>query len=171
MGNESIRVAILSLRQQFSDHPENAIGADPYARACLTEGLETTVEGPSGQRVSTDMPPGVGGTAASPTPGWYVRAGIASCTVTVIAMRAAELQIPLRHLEVRVESHSNDCGMIGVDEDIPAGPLGAVMHVAIGGEGATGEALREIVNWGIGHSPMADLLTRSIPLKITIDTP
>lgn len=47
-----------------------------------------TVEGPSGQRVETDMPKGIGGAASAPTPGWYVRAGIASCT----AIRAVPLK-------------------------------------------------------------------------------
>jgi hypothetical protein len=50
MGCESIRVAIRSLKAQFSEHPEKAIGTDPYARARLVNGLETW-------RVATTFPP------------------------------------------------------------------------------------------------------------------
>ena len=169
MNGEHIRVAVSSLKKHFSDHPEEAIGKDPFAKARLTTGLATTVEGPMGQRVTTDMPKGIGGSAAAPTPGWYMRAGIASCTATVIAMRAAELEIPLRELVVQVESSSNDSGMIGLDDTIPAGPLEASMHVVIGAEGASKETLVEIVNWGMAHSPMADALTRAVAMKVAIE--
>ena len=165
MTQARIHSAIQSLRQHLLDKPEAAIGSDPFARAQLVNGLVTSVEGPSGQWVTTDMPRGVGGSASAPTPGWYVRAGIASCTATVIAMRAAELAVPLRRLEVRVESRSNDCGMIGMDDRVHAGPLDAAMYVVISSDGASRETLTEIVDWGIAHSPMADALTRAVSLR------
>ena len=157
------------MKQHLLEHPEDAIGSDAFARARLVDGLVTSVEGPSGQQVTTDMSEGVGGSASAPSPGWYVRAGIASCTVTVIAMRAAELGVPLRRLEIRVGSRSNDCGMIGMDDAVPAGPLEAEMQVVIAADGASRETLTEIVNWGIAHSPMADALTRAVSLTIGID--
>ncbi len=169
MDHQPVRVAVHALKQHLMDHPEAALGTDAFARARLTDGLVTTVEGPSGQRLTTDMPREIGGAAAAPTPGWYVRAGIASCVATVIAMRAAELAVPLRQLEVQVESRSNDNGMIGIDDGVPAGPLDATMQVEIGAEGASGETLTEIVNWAVAHSPMADGLTRAVPLTVAIE--
>ena len=59
------------------------------------------------------MPVGVGGEASAPTPGWYVRTGVASCTATVIALRAAELGLQLDRVEVEVRSRSDKRGMLG----------------------------------------------------------
>jgi uncharacterized OsmC-like protein len=156
------------LREVYAEHPEKAVGMDSFAVARLTGGLATVVEGPSGQRLTTDMPGGVGGAAGAPTPGWYMRAGVASCTATVIAIRAAELSIPLQHLAVRLESLSNDIGMIGDQHGIPAGPLEARMSIEISAPGVPGEKLTEIVDWGIAHSPIADALTRAVPMKVEV---
>jgi uncharacterized OsmC-like protein len=168
MSAERIRTAVGALRKVYAEHPEKAVGMDSFAVASLTGGLATVVEGPSGQRITTDMPNGVGGVAGAPTPGWYMRAGVASCTATVIAMRAAELAIPLRHLAVRVESLSNDIGMINDQDGIPAGPLEARMSVEISAEGVSRETLAGIVDWGIAHSPIADALTRAVPMKVEV---
>jgi hypothetical protein len=103
MDTEHIRVAVDALKKTYSDHPETAVVTDSFARARLTKGLAIAVEGPSGQRIASDMSKDFGGSGGAPSPGWYVRAGIASCTATVIALRAAELSVPLQHLVVRVE--------------------------------------------------------------------
>jgi hypothetical protein len=52
-------------------------------------------------------------------------------------MRAAELGIPLQRLEVTVDSESDDRGILGMDEAIPAGPLSRVAGTRVcAGEGA-----------------------------------
>ena len=51
-------------------------------------GLRCRAEGPNGAVLVTDMPRPVGGTASAPTPGWMLRAALANCDATVIAMRA-----------------------------------------------------------------------------------
>lgn len=169
MDIETIRSKLGSLKTYFTEQPEKAVEADSFAEARLTGGLATTVTGPSGQSVESDMPQGIGGGASAPTPGWYLRAGIASCTVTAIALRAADLGVALDHLSVRVDSRSDNRGFIGLDAEAPAGPLEATMTVAIAG--AAGEAeLREIAAWGIAHSPMGDALTRAIPMQVVVET-
>lgn len=59
---------------------------------------------------------------------------------TLVAMRAAMLGIILETLEVTVDSQSDDRGLLGIDEAVPAGPLNgrvAVRLVAGGVEPAT----------------------------------
>jgi uncharacterized OsmC-like protein len=81
------------------------------------------------------MPTGVGGGSSAPSPGWLARAALASCDATVIAMRAAELGIPLQGLEVTVDSESDDRGLLGMDDAVPAGPLSSRILVRIVAEG------------------------------------
>lgn len=167
MPEDLVAQAVARVRTQLTDAPQQGLGTDSFAAAVLAGGLRTAVTGPSGQTATTDMPRGIGGQASAPTPGWYLRAGIASCTATVIALRAAELGVGLDHLAVRVTSRSDDCGMFGIG-DAPAGPLTASMEVEIRSNGAQPSLLEELARWGIAHSPMADALTRAVPLEVTV---
>ena len=58
---------------------------------------------------------------------------------------------------------SDDRGMLGVDDAIPAGPIGSQMDIDIAAAGVDPTALRELVEWGVVHSPMADAFRRSVP--------
>jgi uncharacterized OsmC-like protein len=142
---ESIAKAFKGARKHLMANPGDGICTDTFASAKLVEGLRMQVTGPTGQTVQTDMPAGVGGEASAPSPGWLMRAGAAACTSTVIALRAADLGVTLDSVEVKVASQSNDCGMFGVSDDIPAGPLRASMEVRISAKGVDEKALKDIV--------------------------
>jgi uncharacterized OsmC-like protein len=138
-----------------------AIGADSTkakaknvpATARITDGLKCEVTGPQGERLETDMPPAMGGTASGPNPAWLLRSALASCTATVIAMRAATLGIKLEALEVTVESESDARGILGMDPTVSAG-LGAIRtRVKIQGA-ASPDSLRALVAWADAHSPV-----------------
>src|SRR6185436_11443307 len=129
-----IRDAIETLSAAISADPAKARAKNAPAKARLTEGLKCEIDGPRDERAATDMPPAMGGRASGPNPGWLLRAAMASCTATVIAMRAAKLGIALTSLEVTVESESDNRGILRLDERISAG-LGAVRTtVKIGGD-------------------------------------
>jgi hypothetical protein len=66
--------------------------------------------------IETDMAKALGGGEAAPIPGWYASAAVVSCAATAIAMRAAELEISLDHLEVRADSRSDNLGLLGLDD-------------------------------------------------------
>ena len=100
------------------------------------------------------MPAALGGGATAPNPGWFLRAALASCNATVIAMRAAQRGITLTGLEVAVSSESDTRGMLGLDESISAAMQPLRMHVRISAAGAKPEELREIVAWAAAHSPV-----------------
>jgi uncharacterized OsmC-like protein len=148
-----IHQAIERLSAEISADPSKARAKNVPATARLTEGLKCEVTGPQGQRLSTDMPPAMGGGASAPNPGWLMRGALASCTATVIAMRAAALGVALESLEVTVESDSDLRGILGLDERIPAGHGPVRTLVRIRG-GANARTLREIVSWAEAHSPV-----------------
>ena len=163
---ESIAKAFKGARNHLMANPGDGNCTDTFASAKLVQGLRMQVTGPTGQSVQTDMSAGVGGEASAPSPGWFMRAGTAACTSTVIALRAAELGVTLDSLEVKVESQSNDCGMFGVGDGVPAGPLSASMEVRISAKGVDETVLRNIVTWAVAHSPVADALQRTVPLTV-----
>lgn len=115
------------------------------------------------------MPKGIGGGGAVPTPGWFLRAALANCDATVIAMRAAQLGVVLTRLEVTVDSVSDDRGILGLGDGIPPEPQSIHIRVAIAADGAASEQLRQIVEWAESHSPVGDALRRAIPSTMEVE--
>lgn len=153
----------------LSEHPDESHHPDKATTAVVEEGLRCRAEGPSGATLVSDMPKAVGGGGAAPTPGWFFRAALATCETTVIAMRAAQLGVTLTTLAVTVESDSDDRGLLGMDDAIPAGPLSVRYRIRIGAEGVAPERLREIVTWAQAHSPVANAIHRAIPSQTEVE--
>jgi uncharacterized OsmC-like protein len=164
MAADTIRTAIEAASAHLAQHPEQARSTDSAAVATLVDGLVVRVTGPSGATVTTDMVPSVGGTATAPSPGWLLRAAEASCVVSLIAMRAAMLGITLDALEVTVDSESDDRGLLGIDDDVPAGPLTGRVAVRLTAAGVDPATLEEIARWGVKHCPVCDALERQVPV-------
>lgn len=165
----SIREAIEGLGAAIRTQPEKARAKNTPATARLTTGLQCEISGPNSERLLTDMPPAMGGSASGPNPGWLLRSALASCTATVIAMRAAQLGVELSHLEVTVESESDNRGILGLDESVSAG-LGAVRtKVRISAPGASTSQLEDIVKWADVHSPVICTLRQSPACSLEID--
>jgi uncharacterized OsmC-like protein len=152
MSEHKVRQAIEQLSNAIAADAGRARGKNAPATARLTEGLRCEISGPYNERLLTDMPPAMGGEAAAPNPGWLLRGAVASCTATVIAMRAAKLGIKLDSLEVSVESDSDLRGILGIDEVSARHALR--MKVKIGAPSASAEVLRGIVAWAEAHSPV-----------------
>jgi uncharacterized OsmC-like protein len=170
MSADAIRNAIVAARDYLAQHPEQARSADSAATATLLDGLVVRVTGPNGATITTDMVPSVGGTATAPSPGWLLRAAEASCVATLIAMRAAMLDIALDTLEVTVDSESDDRGLLGVDDDVPAGPLTGRVMVRLTAAGVDSITLEEMARWGVRHCPVCDALERAIPVTTAVST-
>jgi uncharacterized OsmC-like protein len=132
MANSELRDAMDRLSAVIAADPAKARMKNVPATARLTEGLKCEVSGPNKERATTDMPPAMGGRLSAPNPSWLLRAGMASCVATVIAMRAAKLGIALTELEVTVESDSDARGILGLDELVSAGLNAMRTRVRIG---------------------------------------
>jgi uncharacterized OsmC-like protein len=169
MSSEGIRSAIDNAIGYLGEHPGEARYTDSVAVAALQDGLRCTVAGPGGEKVQTDMPPSVGGGGSAPSAGWLFRAALASCTATLIAMRAAQLGVELSGLEVTVDSQSDDRGILGIDDRVPAGPLTIRLHVRLASTGAEHSRLQELADWGVGHCPVSDATQRAVPLTVEVE--
>jgi uncharacterized OsmC-like protein len=170
MSIKRIQDAIGAATGYLAAHPEEAKATDSAAVATLVDGLVVRVTGPSGESVTTDMVPSVGGTATAPSPGWLLRAAESSCVVTLIAMRSAMLGITLDSVEVTVDSVSDDRGLLAIDETVPAGPLSSRVAIRLTASGVDPETLEDIARWGVKHCPVCDALERPIPVAIEVET-
>lgn len=168
MSIEHIRESLGRVAKHYAEHPQEALSQDKPAVAVLESGLRCRAEGPNGATLFTDMPAAIGGSGSAPSAGWMLRAALANCDATVIAMRAAELGIVLSRLEVTVGSESDNRGLLGVGESVPPGPLSMRVSVRIAAEGASAQQLRELVQWAEKHSPVSDAVRRAVPVTTEV---
>ncbi|HEY7238121.1 MAG TPA: OsmC family protein [Burkholderiales bacterium] len=168
MGDLGVREAIERLGIAIQAEPAKAKSKNVPATARLTEDLKFEVTGPNKERVLTDMPVPMGGGATAPNPAWLLRAGMASCAATVIAMRAAKLGIALTELEVTVESESDLRGILGLDEKVSAGLNPMRTKVRIGGQ-ADPRILRGLVEWADTHSPVGCTVRNAAACSLHIE--
>lgn len=166
---ETIRKAIETASGKLAEHPEMAIGTDAAATAVREEGLRFRVDGPQGP-LMTDMSESVGGGASAPTPGWMLRAALAACDATTVAMEAARDGIKLSELSVAVESETDFRGVLGVNGGPYPGPLAIRVRIELAAPHATEDQLREIVNRAEAHSPVRDALAREMSMTTEIVT-
>ena len=169
MSVENVRKSIEEAIEYLDQHPNEAHYTDTAATASIEETLRCHAVAPDGTAVKSDMPPSVGGGGAAPSPGWLMRAALANCDATLIAMRAAQMGIQLTELEVIVDSESDDRGLLGMDDSVPAGPLSIRTRIRIGADEASEEDLQEIVEWAEKHSPVADAIRRAIPMGTEVE--
>jgi uncharacterized OsmC-like protein len=107
------------------------------------------------------------------TPGWLMRAGLAACTATRIAMSAAAEGIALEALEVTTASRSDVRGLLGITEadgaPVRPGPLDLEMAVRIAAPGVAAERLRALVEGARRTSPIASAIEAATPMALTIE--
>jgi uncharacterized OsmC-like protein len=166
---EAIRTAIETVCAHLSEHPEKAISTDAVATAVREDGLRFRVDGPTGS-VTTDMATSVGGGGSGPTPAWLMRAALASCDATLIAMEAARDGVELTDLKVTVDSETDFRGILGVDDSIDAGPRSVRVCIEVAAANAGEDQLHEIVQRAEARSPVRDAVVREVSMATEIQT-
>jgi uncharacterized OsmC-like protein len=165
-----IKESIASAVRYLSEHPDEARYTDSLARATLGDALRVEVEGPQRERIVTDMPGGVGGRAEEPSPGWLFRAALASCVASTIGMEAAREGLTLTSLQVEVDSESDDRGILGMDDSVPAGPLSTRIRIRGRASGVDQARLRDILELGAARCPVCDATKRAVEVSLDFDT-
>lgn len=165
-----IRDAVSGASAYLTEHPDEARYRDAHARARLSDGLRVEVDGPGGEQLVTDMPRSIGGGAAAPSPGWYFRAAAAACVASLIGIRAAAtgLDLPADTVSVTVDSESDDRGILGLDDAIPAGALSMRVSVSLTEVSIDRAAFEAVVRWAVDHCPVTDTTARAVPLEIEL---
>jgi uncharacterized OsmC-like protein len=153
MSNLTAREPLERAKRLFLERPAAAKKANTTATAVWRDGLACDVAGPTAEHAITDMPEPMGGNGAGSNPGWLLRAGIASCAATAIAMRAALQGVALKALEVTVESESDARGLVGIP-DVSTALANLRMSIRISADGVDEGQLRELAAWGEANSPV-----------------
>jgi len=153
--------------------PDMGVHDDSPATASWRGNTRIVTSHDNGTEVTTDMPNELGGTGDQVTPGWLLRAGLASCTATRIAMSAAAAGIELTKLELRASSRSDTRGMLGMTESdgtrISAGPRDVELHVTIAARGVPAEKLRALVEESHRCSPVPCAMQEETPVGLQIE--
>jgi uncharacterized OsmC-like protein len=173
MTSQEIAAAMQRVEAVLKRRPEAALHDDAPAIARWQSGTRVVSSHGNGTRLLTDMPTELGGSGDQVTPGWLVRAGLASCLATRIAMSAAAAGFELTTLEVSARSRSDARGIFGMPgasgAPVGAGPCDVQVFVRIAALGVSPERLRSLIEESDRRSPVSAVLRDSVPITLCID--
>ncbi|UVJ45276.1 OsmC family protein [Pseudomonas sp. LS1212] len=173
MAAQDIATALQRVETVLRRHPEAGLHDDTPVMARWEGGTRVAARHANGTQVLTDMPTQLGGNDDRVTPGWLLRAGLASCALTGIAMAAALEGIELGSLEVQASSRSDLCGLLGVPgtdgQPVGAEPQGVELQVRISAPGVSPERLQALVEDSQRRSPVCCALQHPVPVVLHIE--
>jgi uncharacterized OsmC-like protein len=168
MHSSDIGKAVANVEQYLQAQSNPGPRADVPATATIEDGLKCRIESPDGTAIYTDMPRSIGGSASANSPGWHLRAALASCDATLLAIRAARLGLNLNSIEVRVEATSDGRGMF-LDGGVLPGSSKMCLYFKIAATDVSREAIEALVHWVEQHSPVGSDVSRAVDLRSEIE--
>ena len=173
MSAEYVADAFHRVEAVLRRRPDMGLHDDSPAMASWRGSTRIVTRNHNGIEISTDMPTELGGTGDHVTPGWLMRAGLAACTATTIAMGAAAAGIELTKLELRASSRSDTRGLLGMNESdgtrVGAGPQDVQLHVTIAARDVPAEKLRALVEESYRCSPVPCAIQEETPVGLHIE--
>jgi uncharacterized OsmC-like protein len=173
MGAAELAAALERAERVLARRPTAGLHDDSPAIARWRSGVRVVTSNPEGVAVETDMPIEMGGSGDRATPGWMVRAGLAACTTTSIAMKAAREGVRLEALAVEVTSRSDMRGVLHMSEDeggfVYPGPQALALAVRIFAPGVAPERLRALVDQATAASPMMRALEDPHAVELRVE--
>jgi len=152
---KSIKENILRTKAAMEKRPSIGRG-DKSSTTTLKHGLVcVTEEGP--WTIQCDMPKALGGTETTPHAGTLLRASLGTCLATGYAMWAAQLDVPIKTIQVTVTVTYDDGAALGVNDN-PAGFSKVKYHVSISSDASQEDVLR-VLDTADAHSPLLDVFT------------
>jgi uncharacterized OsmC-like protein len=169
MPASAISAALQRAEAVLTQKPSMGLQVDAPAQATrVGDSLAMEIRHPGGQVIRTDMATTLGGEGSGVPPGWLMRASLASCTATLIAMRAEREGIHLNKLEVTARSQSDVRGLLGIDDSVPAGPLHIDVDVDIEAAGVDDSVLNDLIAWADAHSPIGNVVRRKVETSVKV---
>jgi len=65
-------------------------------------------------------------------------------------------------------SESDDRGILGLDEGIPAGALSMRVAVALAAASIDRAMFEDVVRWAVDHCPVTDTARRAVPIEVEV---
>lgn len=114
-----------------------------------------------------DEPPVLLGEDGNANPVEYLLTALAGCVTTAMVVHAAARGITIHKLSSRIEGDINLLGFLGLDDSVRNGYEAIRMIFDIEAD-APREQLEEIVQLGPSYSPVYDVVSRSVPVKVEL---
>jgi organic hydroperoxide reductase OsmC/OhrA len=173
MTSQKIAAAMQRVEAVLRRRPEVGLHQDAPATARWEHGTRVVSSHANGAQLVTDIPTELGGGGDQVTPGWLLRAGLASCFATRVAMEAAAAEIELTMLEVVASSRSDTRGVFRMaevsGERVGAGPRDVQLLVKISAPGVAAERLQSLVEDCISCSPVSAAVRDAVPVTLRIE--
>jgi uncharacterized OsmC-like protein len=173
MKTADVGAAVRRVEALLQRRPEMGLQDDEPVTAHWDGGTRVVSTHANGTQVVTDMPGQLGGSGEQVTPTWLLRASLASCAVTRIAMAAAAEGIQLTVLQVEATSRSDARGIFGMaageDATVPAAPRDVRLHVRLAAPGVPGARLRKLAEGCAPCSPVSAALRDAVPVAVDVD--
>jgi len=113
-----------------------------------------------------DLPKGVGGEHAAPSPGCYGRSALVGCLAMGIKMQAAQAEVPIGAIDVALEADCDDRGDFGLD-DVPPGFKEFRLKIKVESP-APAEAVRATVDRALEVSSWLAVFVRAQSVKTDV---
>ena len=173
MSMQDLAAALQRVEKVLQRRPDLGLHDDAPAVAHWQSGTRVVSSHANGMQVTSDMPAEVGGSGDQVTPGWLLRAGLAACATTRIAMGAAAEGIELAALEVIASSRSDTRGLLGMadadGEPVCAAPSDVQLLVRISAPGVSSERLSAVVAEGCRCSPVPAAIQNAVPMTVRVE--
>jgi uncharacterized OsmC-like protein len=161
MDQESLRAAIERAEHAFARRPGLA-KQDKLTVATVREGTMCEVAEDAWKFV-VDMPETQGGTAKGPTPGTYVRTGLAACLAIGYSSRAALLSVPIRSVQVELRSDMDLRGIFCGMATTPA--YNGITYIVTVESDAPEADIQRVLDESDERSPYLDVFRRPQKLR------
>ncbi|WP_211099998.1 OsmC family protein [Acuticoccus kandeliae] len=107
------------------------------------------------------------GTDHGPTPVEYLLHAIAACLTAGIGNIASARGVDLHSVSATVEGDIDLRGILGITDEVRNGYQGIRVAFTVKGD-APEEKLREIVSQSVARSAVFDVLTKGVPVEVTV---
>jgi uncharacterized OsmC-like protein len=170
---QHIAAALQRVEAVLQRRPDLATKDDAPATARWAGGLHCVSSHPNGVGIATDLPTEIGGTGEHVSPGWLMRASLASCAATSLVLSAAMDGIELTSLEVVVESRSDARGLLGMTGEegdaIDPAPLAFDVVFRVSARGVSNERLERLVAESQRRSPVPAAIMHGVPTRVRVE--
>jgi uncharacterized OsmC-like protein len=161
MDQERLHMALARAEHAFAKRP-NLARQDIVTMATVGEGTLCEVA-ENAWKFVIDMPQTLGGTDKGPTPGTYVRSGLAACLAIGYSMRAALLGVPIRRVQVELQADTDLRGIFCGMSTVP-GYNGITYVVTVESDAPEADITR-VLDESDERSPYVDVFRRPQSLR------
>lgn len=164
--SDALRDLIAETQAKFKAQPAEA-QATFQSSSALREGLRSEVSLRQ-HALTIDEPPALGGADSGPNPVELILAALGSCQEITYRAYATALGIPLDGVSVKLDGDIDLRGFFAVDDTVRAGynKIRGTVTLESSAPEADLQKLREVVN---AHCPVLDILTKPVPVELTLD--